>query len=90
MKKGKILLVSSLVFFGTLIGATLTSCGSNETEKEEDKYTVKLSFDNTKGSVKASTTSGKVGEKVTLTITPSTGYEVGTIKINGSSVESTT
>ena len=90
MKKGKILLVSSLVFFGTLIGTTLTSCGSNETEKEEDKYTVKLSFDNTKGSVKASTTSGKVGEKVTLTITPSTGYEVGTIKINGSSVESTT
>ena len=90
MKKGKILLVSSLVFFGTLIGTTLTSCGSNETEKEEDKYTVQLSFDNTKGSVKASTTSGKVGEKVTLTITPSTGYEVGTIKINGSSVESTT
>lgn len=90
MKKGKILLVSSLVFFGTLIGTTLTSCGSNETEKEEDKYTVKLSFDNTKGSVKASTICGKVGEKVTLTITPNTGYEVGTIKINGSSVESTT
>ena len=90
MKKGKIFLVSSLVFFGTLVGTTLSSCGDSTDQTTETKFTVTLNFDSTKGTVTASETSGSVGDKVTLTITPKENYEVDTIKINGTSVENTT
>lgn len=66
----------------------LGSCGPQEGDKpiiEEptDKtFTLTSQFDATKGSVTLSKTEGKVGEKITATITPNEGFKCTSIKFN--------
>lgn len=54
---------------------------------EEETFTIKLSKVE-HGTITASKTSGKVGEKITITATPDTGYELVSLTMNGTKITS--
>ena len=85
-----------LVIMTMLFAFAITSCQMNTDDTTvpyvpttEATYTITTTYDNTNGSVKVTNASGEVitsakaGEKVTLTITPNSGYKFVTT-INGS------
>lgn len=66
-------------------GVFVTSCDNTQDTKKTG--TVVVSTDN-HGTVVASKTSGEVGDEITLTVTPNSGYELDTLTHNGSDIES--
>ncbi len=74
-------LMLSLLFGGFAI-SSLSGCASNETQNEE-KFSVKLTYDKAHGEVSIDKKEGKAGETVTLNITPFVGYEIKQVIING-------
>ncbi|MBO8427550.1 MAG: hypothetical protein IAC58_03245 [Firmicutes bacterium] len=69
---------------------SVTSCGCDQIVDNDVKKTgtVTVSTDN-HGSVTPSATSGEVGTKITLTVTPSEGYELDTLTHNGNDIKDT-
>ena len=70
-------LASCLILGGV---STITSC--NNTQETKKTGTVVVSTDN-HGTVVASKNSGEVGDEITLTVTPNSGYELDTLTHNG-------
>ncbi len=66
-------------------GVFVTSCDNTQDTKKTG--TVVVSTDN-HGTVVASKTSGEVGDEITLTVTPNSGYELDTLTHNGSDIKS--
>jgi hypothetical protein len=66
------------------LGVITTGCKNNEVVTPTDECTVTI--DNVvNGTITSDKNSGNVGDKVTLTITPNTGYEIETLTINETS-----
>ncbi len=74
-------LASCLILGGV---STITSC--NSTQETKKTGTVAVSTDN-HGTVVASKNSGEVGETITLTVTPNSGYELDTLTHNGTDIK---
>lgn len=74
-------LASCLLIGGGLV---VTSCDNTQDVKKTG--TVVVSTDN-HGTVVASKASGEVGDEITLTVTPNSGYELDTLTHNGSDIK---
>lgn len=83
MKKKKIVILSSILLLGGMVSSSLVSCSDNEIFPTKQYTITATSNDATKGSVSLSSTSGTVGEQVTLTVTPTGDNEVCYIIFNG-------
>ena len=83
MKKKKIVILSSILLLGGMVSSSLVSCADNEIFPTKQYTITATSNDATKGSVSLSSTSGTVGEQVTLTVTPTGDNEVCYIIFNG-------
>lgn len=86
MKKRKFLLVSTLIL-SSLVMTSLSSCtiGDSSNIVNEKKFSIKLNYDESKGEVFSDLSSGTLVEstKVKISIFPNDGYEISSIKING-------
>ena len=86
MKKRKFLLVSTLIL-SSLAMTSLSSCtiGDSSNIVNEKKFSIKLNYDESKGGVFSDLSSGTLVEstKVKISIFPNDGYEISSIKING-------
>jgi len=80
----KILSFSSLILFSSAIFA----CNDNNPSinSESKTGTISLVFDSSKGNVNSSIKEGKVGDTVTLSISPNEGYEVEYVEVNGTKI----
>ena len=85
-KKSKLCALTGFLLLGTLSVGFLTGCDPEVPPIVEfDGYSVNLTFDNTKGNVTASKTSGSQSEEVTITVTPNEHYSVSKVTINNDS-----
>lgn len=73
--------VSETITFEPVVGENKVVVAFKE-RPQEDNFSVKLNFDSEKGTVTSDILSGVVDkvDKVTLTITPKEGYEIGEVK----------
>lgn len=86
----KIKLTSSIAKRFVVWGATYSTSGGGSTpEPETKKYNVTIDSNIANGTVTASATSAEAGAKVTLTATPSTGYEFGSWNVTNTSTSAT-
>lgn len=85
-RKSKLCALTGFLLLGTLSVGFLTGCDPEVPPIVEfDGYSVNLTFDNTKGNVTASKTSGSQSEEVTITVTPNEHYSVSKVTINNDS-----
>ena len=85
-RKSKLCVLTGFLLLGTLSVGFLTGCDPEVPPIVEfDGYSVNLTFDNTKGNVTASKTSGSQSEEVTITVTPNEHYSVSKVTINNDS-----
>ena len=76
-----------VAFVLTLISApiVITSCGNTVIEKK--LASLFLNYDETKGTIEASSYNGYVGDTITLTITPNSNYSINKVTYNGLTIE---
>lgn len=77
--KNKFLLVCGITF-STLTMTNLASCASEEVQQT---FAIKTEYDKTQGVIRLSSEVGKVGDKISVTISPNEGYEIFSIAFNG-------
>ena len=80
MKKRSLLMLSLTLCVGFIV----TSCNNKEVSIPQNDCSVIIESGQN-GSIVADKTAGNVGDKVTLTITPNTNYQLETLTVNGTS-----
>jgi len=89
MKKRKLIGALSISLLLCGVGVSIVSCNNdnNNTVTPEEKTGTVVIATMEHGRVTASATEGKVGDEITLTVTPDTGYDLETLTHNGKDIK---